>query len=252
MPKKSLKCKKNMFVINLDFEKFCEKYNIEFEKKNNKNTTKITELDLEDKIPKLISFIDDTKKSRKCHISFIDFNSDKKYKCFWDKNYIPKDFIPLGCPIRYVSNKLVKTYYSELSKDNYTINEFITDRKNEEIKEEIKSGEKDIKKFSINEAGYYETDGIFCSFNCCMAFLNDPDNKRKDIYRYSESLLMKMYQDIMGEKTVEIIPSPHWRLLEDFGGNMKIEEFRNNFNKTEYIDHGMLSIARLYEDKIRL
>jgi hypothetical protein len=259
MPRKSVKTnnsKKFMFVLkNIDINQIFEKYslNFDFTIENIPETTKITELNIEEKLPEFISFIDDNKKTRKCSISFIDFNSKKKYKCFWDKEYIPSTIKPIGCPIKYIPNKLVKKYYSELSKDNYTINEFITETKSLELKEEIKDGIKDSEKFSIKEAGYYETDGIFCSFNCCMAFINDPDNKKKDMYRFSEFLLLKMYEDITkNEGNVEIIPAPHWKLLNEFGGNMTIEKFRESFNKIEYLDHGMISIARLFEDKIRL
>ena len=42
---------------------------------------------------------------------------------------------------------------------------------------------------------YYETDGIFCSFNCCQSYIND--NKHIRLYDNSHMLLLKMYNDLM-------------------------------------------------------
>ena len=44
---------------------------------------------------------------------------------------------------------------------------------------------------------YYETDGCFCSFNCCLAFIND--NVHNAMYSSSKHLLMKMYYDIFNK-----------------------------------------------------
>ena len=36
---------------------------------------------------------------------------------------------------------------------------------------------------------------------------------------------------------IEILPAPHWKVLKDFGGNLSIEQFRDDFiiNTTEFI-----------------
>jgi hypothetical protein len=221
------------------------------------NTTKIDELeDVIKKTPEIVSFLDETKRLVKCNISMIDFNSNqnimeisrKKYKCFWDKNYIPDNVKPIGCPIKYVPNKAVKTYFSEISKEKYVINENITVKKTELL------SQKNDNRINIEYKNYYQTDGIFCSFNCLMAFIQDPENRRNPIYRYSESLLLKMYSDLNPQDEFEeIIPAPHWRNLIDFGGNMTIDKFRETFNKINYTEHGIIcfSIGKLYEDQIK-
>lgn len=53
----------------------------------------------------------------------------------------------------------------------------------------------------------------------------------------------------------EIIPAGHWRTLVDFGGFLSIEDFRNSFNKTKYVDKGSILVktyGRLFEEQIRL
>lgn len=219
------------------------------------NTTKIDELDVNKKNPQIVSFLDESKQLRKCTISMIDFQSKKKiditekhtkYKCFWDRNFIPDNIRPIGCPIKYIPNKAIKTYISEISKEKYTIRENITEKKAVELVE------KNDDRITIEDQDYYQTDGIFCSFNCCIAYIQASENKHNPLYRYSESLLLKMYNSINPENTSEISPAPHWKLLTEFGGHLSIEQFRQSFNKVTYIDHGIIcvSIGRLFEDKL--
>jgi len=52
---------------------------------------------------------------------------------------------------------------------------------------------------------------------------------------------------------VQIIPAPDWKTLEEFGGHLTIQQFRESFNKVKYVNHGIicLSIGRLYEDQFK-
>jgi hypothetical protein len=107
----------------------------------------------------------------------------------------------------------------------------------------------------INKEEYYQTDGVFCSFNCCKSFIKD--NKHNRLYEQSEFLLIKMYNDVLSSKNMNINEAPHWRLLEEYGGNLTINQFRENFNKVSYEYHGIIknenlyrSIALLFEEKI--
>lgn len=110
--------------------------------------------------------------------------------------------------------------------------------------------ERKDKRISIEKRGYYQTDGVFCSFNCVMAYIEE--NKDKPLYRLSESLILKMYNDVFNNP-VCITPAPHWRLLLEHGGHLTIENFRNEFNNSEYIDHGLtfLPIGKMFEKKIK-
>lgn len=253
----SKKHKKYTFsLIGVNINKVDRKYNIVPNSVEDEiipvNTTKIDDLDIK-KTHEIVSFLDESKQMRKCTISMIDFQTDKKiedkvkYKCFWDRNYIPDNVKPIGCPIKYVPSKAIKTYISEISKEKYSIRENVTDKKAKELLN------KNDSRIKIDDENYYQTDGIFCSFNCCMAYIHSPENKHNPIYRYSESLLLKMYNCFNSESVVEILPAPHWRTLVEFGGHLTIEQFWQSFNRVSYFDHGIIyvSVGKLFEDKIK-
>lgn len=215
-----------------------------------KQTTKLSELNNLDKNVDTILFFDEAKRSHSCQISMIDFQSNKsvnllRYHCFWCRH--PFECQSIGCPIKYISPQAVKKYYSYISKDTYTIKENIT----ESSKSKLNSTQ-----FSLSDDSYYQTDGVFCSFNCCQSFIND--NKHNVLYNHSNMLLLKLYNDLLGKKTTVIPPAPDWRLLDHYGGFLNIIQFRENFNKISYENHGytkplplFLPIGRLYEEKIK-
>jgi len=252
---------KYVFVLNgVNIDKVDQKYGIVpatvlVEDDIPTNTTKIDELDIVKRTPEIISFLDESKRMRKCTVSMIDFQSQqlvnqakKRYKCFWDRNTIPDNVQPIGCPIKFVASKATKSYHSEISKENYTIVENVTDKKARNL------DQKKDPRISVEQKSYYQTDGIFCSFNCCMAHIQAPENKHNSLYRHSESLLLKMYKDLNPDDAmIEIVPAPNWRTLEEFGGHLTIEQFRESFNKVNYVDHGIicLSIGRIYEDQLK-
>lgn len=252
--------KKHVFILNnIDIEKLDQKYglsSINIEVENIPvNTTKINDLEVATaKNLSSITFLDETKKPRKCYISLIDFQSQKnlsdfkgeiKYKCFWDKNFINKDIQPLGCPIKYVPNKAIKSYHSEISKEKYVISETISSERYNLITNE------NDHKIHLEKRDFYYTDGIFCSFNCCLAYINE--NKKDPFYKYSESLLLKIYNEVNNDCNEDILPAPHWRALIDFGGHLTINQFRESFNRIKYHNHGIyyVSIGNLFEDDIK-
>ena len=78
-------------------------------------------------------------------------------------------------------------------------------------------------------------------------------------YNESESMIYTLYEKIFKNYSRGITPAPSWRLLEKFGGNMSILEFRQSFEKIIFnnIDDYIHStpacrlIGRLYEKKIK-
>ena len=250
-------------LIGVNIEKINQKYGIsetsnlptsKIEETHPQNTTKLDDLDFNKKNNEIISFLGESKNTIKCLMVMINYKSKKelqkniKYKCFWCRNYIPDNTEPIGCPIKYIPNKCCKTYHSEISKEKYTINENVTEKRSSEIMN------RNDPKFTIKERDIYESDGIFCSFNCCYAFLEDPENKRNPLYKNSESLLLKIYMDIHKNNQIKkFTAAPHWKMLIEHGGTLTIEKFRDAFNKIEYADHGIvfLSCGRLFEDKIK-
>lgn len=268
MIRKKRKSTKYVFVLkNINIEKIDEKYgikllsNITDNENIPDNATKLTEINI-DKPLELITFLDDSKKSYQCVMSMVDLNTQKeiislKYNCFWCRNSF--NTFPIGCPIKYISSKITKKYYSEINKDNFIINENITKIKLENknipfnfsiIKNDLKSS------FLINKDEYFITDGIFCSFNCCKAFIKD--NKNNQMYQHSDILLTKIFNELMNEnlplydkKTFNINPAPSWKLLKEYGGIMDINSFRNCFNKITYETHGIFKpVGYLFEEKI--
>ena len=222
------------------------------------NVTKLSDLKT---INTFISFLDEAKKSHKCVVSMIDFSNKNEfssenycrklgYNCFWCRNNIPQNIIPIGCPIKYVPNQAVKTYYSDISNDEYTIKENITKNK---LKKITDSKDNRIK---IIDKDYYITDGIFCSFNCCYAYI--AENKRNPLYNISETLLLRMYNTIYSDKITSIDSAPSWRKLKEYGGDMTIDEFRSSLGKIEYKEYGFVCefikfkpIGVLYEEKLK-
>lgn len=214
------------------------------------NITHLSELNTERTVLEVVSFLDETKKVHQCTISMIDFNTGietllLRHNCYWCRH--PFETKPIGCPVNYISSQAVKSYYSEISKDMYTIKEDITVSRRETIEDS---------RISINLREYYETDGIFCSFNCCKAYIKE--NKHNKLYNNSLILLMKMYNEMLGTTISVIDSAPHWRLLLEYGGHMSITEFRNCFNKTDYEKHGVIrntpafrSVGHLFEEKIK-
>ena len=242
-------------LSNLDLDKIHKKYGIVIDEKEenftSNNTTKLSELTTEKGTPEIISFLDEAKKTHHCQLSMIDFNSGMdismlRYSCYWCRH--PFETMPIGCPIKYIPSQAIKHYYSQISRDYYTIKENITEKKHMSLK--------DNSSISLDEGGYYETDGVFCSFNCCKAFIDD--NKRNSLYSLSDTLLLKIYNKVMNSKNKLIYPAPHWRILEQYGGDLNIIKFRESFNKIEYTYHGetryvpkFSPISRLYEENIK-
>jgi hypothetical protein len=73
--------------------------------------------------------------------------------------------------------------------------------------------------------------GNFCSFNCALAYNND---RQESNWTFNAELLHFLYRKIYGTND-EIKIAPPREVLEDFGGNISIDEFRNNFsNNKEY------------------
>lgn len=251
------KSNKYVFTLkNINTEKVEQKYgiklisNISSTEIPEENITKLSELNVDNLDIETISFLDETKKNHQCFISMIDFSSKTdtillRYNCYWCKHSF--DTKPIGCPIRYVSSQSLKSYYSEISKDIYTIRENITRNRRQNITDP---------RITVSVKEYYETDGIFCSFNCVKSYIKE--NKHKKMYNNSLQLLMKLYRDMTGMLVSSIDEAPHWRLLREYGGNMSITKFREGFNKVEYEEHGIIqntplfhSVGHLYEEKIK-
>jgi len=204
-----------------------------------KYTTPIDGLSLNNNADKLFSYFDESKKTHRCHCSMVNKENEPIslktcVNCFWCRNQFSS--IPIGIPLKYIYSQSVTSYYSEITKDTYKIRENISTKKRQDLEKQIELESNDSTydtNIEIDKNEYYVTDGIFCSFNCAYAYiLNNEENPE---YTLSKSLLTKMYENLF-KTDFTIFPAPHWRLLQQYGGHLTIDEFREQFNKIEYID----------------
>lgn len=212
------------------------------------NITKISELQVTLE-PDAVSFLDEAKKQRKCIPTMIHHCKGGRLPdstgihCFWCRHSF--ETMPLGCPIKYVPSQVEKKYVSEITKDSYQIKENVDARKIEDITS-------DMMDLNFEEKDYYETDGIFCSFNCCLAWIDA--NKKNPLYATSRSLLMKLYLDIFEQSPKTLGPAPDWRLLTVYGGHLSITDYRKTFNKVVFNPHNRIlpkfvPLGHLFEEK---
>jgi len=195
-----------------------------------------------------VSYIhEQNKQLTKCHLSTINLsfeegcnNTDNifKYNCFWCRHPFVNE--PVGCPIKCESNKILKTYKSAINNQSYNL-----------IDEVPKS------KINTDDKSIYTTDGIFCSFNCCVAYIED--NKNNNLYDKSYMLLLKLYRDMTGFNASKISPAPDWRLIDRYGGHLNINEFRSELDTVKYIRKGMIRhgprfnpVSWIYDRKLQL
>ncbi len=239
-PKKSSKF---LFTLSdIDLDKIEQKYGLPGEPLP-QNTTSLTDLasaTIGGAKTHTITFIDEAKAEHPCTISMVDYTSGSTMgsanfcNCFWDRH--PFSTPAIGCPIRYVPDKVIRNYFSEISRENRVIRGAVT---SEESRRLVFKPEKETAKVavSLEKGGYYEVDGIFCSTSCVKAYIRE--NKHNPIYAHSNSLLVKLVSDLTGVKGVVINEAPHWRQLRSYGGDKTIAEFRNSFNKVSYTCHGL-------------
>lgn len=200
-----------------------------------------------------VSFLDEHKKEIKCVATMVEWLSRKmlpsvtEMHCFWCRHQFTTS--PIGCPISYVNPLIEKSYISQITKDKYFMRENVTRARLEELEESAPSS-MEIRTFPNH---YFLTDGVFCSFNCVLAFVQ---SKYYDsFYSQSYNLLHNMYEQIVGKKMTmhKIIPAPDWRLLKVYGGTLSIEEFRRSFNHIEYKElfhvTEMRALSRVYMEK---
>jgi len=205
------------------------------------HSTKISDLQRDN-----ISYINQqTKQLNKCNVSTVDLNSSKpcnllKYNCFWCRHPFSNDAI--GCPIAIENNKMLKKYTSAINNVEYNIVD-----------------ELPLSKIPNNDQHMiYTTDGVFCSFNCCVSYIND-NKKDNNLYDNSYSLLLRLYRDMTNVPVNKIQPAPHWRLLERYGGHLSISQFRDEMDIVKYCDKGMLRhhiifnpVTWIYDKKIQI
>ena len=167
-----------------------------------------------------LTFTDCVKNKHTCTISTCS-HRNSKFHCFWCRlSY--KDVQPVHCPIKYYPKQAIKQYEnSHILKGN--------------VEDHVE----------YTEQGFYEVDGSFCSWSCVLAFIYD--NKHNPIYSHSEQLMYKIRNNF--ETTV--VPSPHWRLLDIYGGQFSKNEMKQKIGKDSYQEfHYIVFQNYIFEKKL--
>jgi hypothetical protein len=81
--------------------------------------------------------------------------------------------------------------------------------------------------------GIFYCTGNFCSYNCAKSYNLDLN----DVSTYKRNSLINFLYNLTYSENNNIISAPHWLSLEEYGGILTIEQFRENFiiNNKEYI-----------------
>lgn len=170
-------------------------------------------------------------------------------RCHWDHHTF--EGIGIFCPLSYRPKQVAKIGQNEVKirptggVSDLNINSFM-------IKENIPKC-KDISNLGKNlieiTDAYYEVDGVFCSPECCLAYINDEKTKAGGS-KYSDS--ERLLHFMLG-LTFKISPANNFRLLKEYGGNLSIEQFRKNNKSIKYEYCGTtVLISHLFEKKINL
>lgn len=170
-------------------------------------------------------------------------NKSCKWNCWWDRNQICNDIVPLSLPLKYVpsytENKILHNSLINMSeKLEYKMNDNV--ELNDKDKHKIFLDRNIITKKEKNQNidyidnDYYEGEGIFCSFNCMISYLKEVQSHNIK-YKNCSMLILKMYKDIFGYYPKEIImEAPSWKMLNEYGGDLSLLEFRKCFQMITY------------------
>jgi hypothetical protein len=156
--------------------------------------------------------------------------------CFWCRH--PFDTVPLGIPVKYIPSEAIKRYKSDAITRLTT--EPITESRKRCLRDEYGVNTlftQDPDTFSFTtlfvDNGYYLTDGMVCSFECMLAFIQNNDHD--PLYSRSKMFAKRMIRQRFGQDA-QITPAGSWRLLKAYGGNEDITSFREGFSTITYSD----------------
>jgi hypothetical protein len=179
-----------------------------------------------------ISYVDEVKLTHMCNVSTCERFVHKKiaFSCFWC-HILYDDRQPFHCPLRHHAAQIVKVWESYTLKGNVISDE--------------EPLENDFPNVSHKrDSSYYEVDGSFCSWNCVVAFIEA--NTHDPVYEQSLALMYLMKGD-----NESVIASPHYRLLQNYGGYMSPSDFQNLIGKQSYQQHhNLVFINHVFEKKL--
>lgn len=167
---------------------------------------------LHEKSKRNLYFLDSRKIPNKLWGTMFDVTSNGclpvsvQKPCWWCRHNFQTR--PIGCPLRYNPHKS-----SGIEKERF--------------EEKSKAAGLDCE---TND--FFETEGYFCSFPCCKAYILDQQFANIK-YKDSATLLTLLYFKIYGS-TPTFPCAPTWKILKEYGGHLNISEFRCSFGRLEY------------------
>lgn len=178
-----------------------------------------------------IQIVDDAKNVHNCLISTCQrhHHENCNFSCFWCRlSY--KGSVPIHCPMKYHPTQIEKKLPLKIVKGN--------------VEDEPTQTSPCLNAAQIIKNSYYEVDGSFCSASCCLAYILD---KKHDV-RFSESeMLLHQMTNLKN-----ITPSPHWRLLEKYGGPYSKKQYMElvQNNDTFHYHSRLLFINHMFEKNL--
>ena len=147
--------------------------------------------------------------------------------------------LPLGIPIKYYPSLYILNDNS-LSSSKYSFNykeNTIKLNKNEKerllnilknnpdiIYENNYETKENKKEHKIITKNFFETDGVVCSFNCMVSFIEE--HSYNPLYQNSYNYSYLMYKHIFGKYPIQhFIRSPSWKLRQEYGGPLNDSDY---------------------------
>jgi hypothetical protein len=227
----------------------------EMNKTNDKNYTTIHKLNFTSLSSEpTLTYIQKDKYKLYNYNIMIDKNSETSLSnncnipCYYCRRKF--DNYPLGIPIKYYPSLYILND-SSLATSKYSFNykeNTIKLNKNEkerllhilnnnpniifENKYELKDSKKEHKIITKN---FFETDGIVCSFNCMVSYIEE--NSYNPLYQNSYNYIYLMYKHIFGEyPTQTIIRSPSWKLRKEYGGPLDDSDYNKFIQSVSIVE----------------
>lgn len=180
-----------------------------------------------------VVIVDEIKNVHNCTVSTCERHRHLPYKfaCFWC--HIIYEKIPIHCPIRHHPKQVMKVFKGKTTSSGIAASTYT-------IKGNVDDSQCD---FQICGESYYEVDGSFCSFSCCLAFIRN--NNYNPLYSHSEMLLFNMVE------CKNIVEAPHWRLRDVYGGQYNEDEFKSLIGQETFqYQHNIVFMNHLFEKNL--
>lgn len=143
---------------------------------------------------------------------------------------------PIGFPIRYVPSFYLSTFKSDKEDAQPMV-----------YRTEIHQRD-EVKEPNVYHRDYFETEGIFCSFPCMIAY--GATQRGRIEYNGYRGLIQRLHRKIYGKEIVWRC-APDVRLLKKFGGHLSLEDFRNeeasSYRETLKFEGGLKKDEKLKE-----